>query len=137
VLPVANNGGRAEYTELDTNPLTGNNFYRIKAISTNGLVQYSNIAKVADIRSEYRIAVFPNPVINKTINISFSNQSAGRYNIQLINVLGQIALNKTEMLDAAPQTKKISLGNQLPSGNYQLKIIAPDGKTIVTAIVVY
>jgi hypothetical protein len=46
-------------------------------------------------------------------------------------------LNKTEMLDAAPQTKKISLGNQLPSGNYQLKIIAPDGKTIVTAIVVY
>jgi methionine-rich copper-binding protein CopC len=92
---------------------------------------------VADIRSEYRIAVFPNPVINKTINISFSNQSAGRYNIQLINALGQIALNKTEMLDAAPQTKKISLGNQLPSGNYQLKIIAPDGKTIVTAIVVY
>jgi hypothetical protein len=40
------------------------------------------------------------------------------------------------MLDAAPQTKKIALGNQLPSGNYQLKIIAPDGKTIVTAIVV-
>ena len=137
VLPVANNGGRAEYTEIDTNPLSGNNFYRIKAISTNGLVQYSNIAKVADIRSEYRIAVFPNPVINKTINISFSNQSAGRYNIQLINPLGQIALNKTEMLDAAPQTKKIALGNQLPSGNYQLKIIAPDGKTIVTAIVVY
>jgi hypothetical protein len=136
VLPVANNGGRAEYTELDTNPLSGNNFYRIKAISTNGLVQYSNIAKVADIRSEYRIAVFPNPVINKTINISFSNQSAGRYIIQLINALGQTTLSKSEMLDAAPQTKKIFLGNQLPSGNYQLKIIAPDGKTIVTAIVV-
>jgi hypothetical protein len=136
VLPVANNGGRAEYTELDTNPLSGNNFYRIKAISTNGLVQYSNIAKVADIRSEYRIAVFPNPVINKTINISFSNQSVGRYIIQLINALGQTALSKSEMLVAAPQTKKIFLGNQLPSGNYQLKIIAPDGKTIVTAIVV-
>jgi alpha-tubulin suppressor-like RCC1 family protein len=136
VLPVANNGGRAEYTEIDTNPLSGNNFYRIKAISTNGLVQYSNIAKVADIRSEYRIAVFPNPVINKTINISFSNQSAGRYIIQLINALGQTTLSKSEMLDAAPQTKKIFLGNQLPSGNYQLKIIAPDGKTIVTALVV-
>jgi hypothetical protein len=136
VLPVANNGARAEYTKLDETPLSGNNFYRIKAISTNGLVQYSNIAKVADIRSEYRIAVFPNPVINKTINISFSNQSAGRYIIQLINALGQTALSKSEMLDAAPQTKKIALGNQLPSGNYELKIIAPDGQLIVNKLLI-
>jgi hypothetical protein len=136
VLPVSNNGTRAEYTELDNKPLSGNNFYRIKAISANGLVQYSNIAKVAAVKGEYSISVYPNPLKGKTASISFTNKVPGKYVFQLTNTVNQIVFSSTVTLRDEENTKNIFFGKHLASGNYHLKIVAPNGQTTVTAIFV-
>ncbi|RYE22688.1 MAG: hypothetical protein EOP51_12610, partial [Sphingobacteriales bacterium] len=49
--PTAVNGGSASYVQTDLSPLAADNFYRIKAISLDGQVQYSAIVKVGALRN--------------------------------------------------------------------------------------
>ena len=73
-MPMLNNGGTAIYMFKDEQASENINFYRIKALSQNGIVQYSNIVKVAAIEQNSSITVVPNPVVEKEINIVFNNE---------------------------------------------------------------
>ena len=48
-IPTNNNGGAATYNYVDAKPLVGENYYRVKAISNNGEVQYTSIVKVTPL----------------------------------------------------------------------------------------
>ncbi|MEO8770666.1 MAG: hypothetical protein ABI402_11290 [Ferruginibacter sp.] len=134
--PLANNGSASTYQYNDANPFSGNNFYRIKATGLSGQVQYSAIVKVGPIQESASILVYPNPVDNKTINIHFVNQLAGTYKLQLINKLGQVVYNGSIEIDDANITRSIVMEKSIAAGNYQLIIIAVDGKKSVQQIII-
>ena len=134
--PVANNGGSASYARNDISPLAMDNFYRIKALSVGGQIQYSPIVKVAPLKSIRSITVYPNPVSGKTIQIHMTDAVAGTYSLQLTNKLGQVVYNGTIQVNTGSMVKSVALPNEIASGNYQLNITEPDGtKNILTLMI--
>ena len=134
--PKANNGGTAVYSRIDENPLPEDNFYRIKAISNSGLVQYSSIVKVARLKTQPGIEVYPNPVTDKKINIQFSSQPKGTYQVELINAAGQSVYKNTIELSGSNSTQSIQPDKTIAAGNYKLKITAEDGTANIKQLII-
>ena len=127
--PLYNNGAQADYSYQDASPLFTDCYYRIKAVSQSGLIQYSAKVKVEALNLPPSISVYPIPVINKEMNLLFVNKAKGRYNIQITNNLGQIVYNGEVVVATVMENKKISLVNLKTEGIYQLAIKAQDGST--------
>ncbi len=125
--PLLNNGGGTEYDFTDTKPLNAVNYYRIKAISNNGQVQYSAIVKVAPEKVDASITVYPNPVIDHKIQVQFRNQQPGIYNYDLINTIGQVVYKGRVTVNSEFSSETIDPGTALGKGNYQLRISNESG----------
>ncbi len=134
--PKLNNGKSSGYVYPDQEPLAFDNFYRIKAIGRSGEVQYSSIVKVGKVKGESFIGAYPNPVVNKNLAVSFVNQEAGTYNIQLSNQLGQVMLTKRVFVNSNNSIESIQLDNDLATGNYQLVITTGNGKKISQQVMI-
>jgi hypothetical protein len=55
-----NHGSSTNYSKMDLIPLTGNNFYRIKAIDRNGAFRYTSIALVDMANGKTSMTIYPN-----------------------------------------------------------------------------
>ncbi|RYE13034.1 MAG: T9SS type A sorting domain-containing protein, partial [Sphingobacteriales bacterium] len=116
-------------------PLAADNFYRIKAISLDGQVQYSAIVKVGALRNTAAvIAVHPNPVLNKQMNIAFENQPKGRYTVELIGVNGQVVYQGAIVVNNANFNETVYLNQHLAGGWYQLRVTGQDGTVTSEAV---
>jgi len=103
-------------------------------VPVSGLDNKGNISKQADVSAKTTatkikagISVYPNPVTDKTMNIQFSGQAAGNYNIQLMNNLGQVVYNGTIQLAAADISRSVKLDASIAAGSYQFVVTANDG----------
>lgn len=132
--PIANNGGRADYTQVDISPLAQDNFYRIKAISDIGKVEYSSIVKVGQLKRMPEISIWPNPVTGHKAQLYFSDQPAGRYTVSLVYSNGvQQKITDIEVM-ASISVHSITLPQYLASGIYRLKITGPDNRPVMKTI---
>ena len=96
VAAKTNNGQENKYAETDENIANGINYYRIKAIQTDGSYEYSAIVKIIPSASaESNISVYPNPVTAKQFTLQLNNYKHGDYSVKLINSGGQQVLAKT------------------------------------------
>ena len=127
--------GTTAYSFIDASPLAGVNFYRVKATSANGQVQYSAIVKLssADVKSGFSIQ--PNPVVNKTLHINFQ-QMEGLYSIRLTNKQGATVFTKQITLAAGSQVKDIELGDAVAAGVYSVVLVDAKGKQTVQTVFV-
>lgn len=119
--PMANNGGAYQYLHLDRNPLSMDNYYRIKGISLNGMVQYSPVVLVKAEGSQAVFSVYPNPVKNKTLQLHVSGEAAGEYRILLVNALGQVLHDSKLTVPAGSAVIPVHLKN-ISKGIYYLKL---------------
>jgi hypothetical protein len=126
---AAKNNGTGKYNFIDTDPSTGNNYYRIASVSKDGQISYSSIVKVRMGTFNESISVFPNPVENGIIHLQFLNQQQGKYSIRLISSSGEVILSKN--INHAGNNNKTILSKNLPKGIYQLEIMKPDGSVKV------
>ncbi len=132
--PLVNNGGSAAYPYIDATPLTADNYYRVKALSVGGRVQYSAIVKVAAVNTRGNISVYPNPIESNIVQVVFTNQKAGHYSVQLINSLGQVIYKNKWTLSSGNQTNSIELNKDRASGVYRLQLISDTGVTKVILV---
>ncbi len=126
----------AHYTRLDETPVPGNNFYRIKTISSGGQLQYSQVLKVIMGNKASAISVYPNPLQNNTINLQFSNQPAGKYSVRLTNTSGQLAYTGELNITSNNATEAISVPQLLARGIYQLEVNGPGNAGILQQVIV-
>ena len=137
---ATNNGSGASYSYLDESLLQGVNFFRVKAVSENGLIQYSSIVKVSDNKAAPSISVYPNPVMSGSAQVSFTNKPAGNYQIQLINNNGQVVYNNKWNIQAGNSIRKIENSPQSKQlavpGVYHLRIISEAGESEVMSVMV-
>ena len=126
--PSNNNGGNAQYDLTDEHASANENYYRIKAISNNGHVDYSAIAKVSAIGSERGMGVVPNPVTHKAIHLLLTNQPKGKYSLEIINEAGQVIYKGTITVDNVVETKNISLPKSASAGEYSLILVDEKGE---------
>ena len=132
--PTANNGGRSAYSVKDLSALANDNFYRIKALSLSGLVQYSNIVKVVAYKMTAGINVYPNPVTGRVMQVEFSGQDAGSYELVLINSKGQQQKVSTLTVSGNRSVYPVQLPAVLAAGIYRLQVTGPKNMITIKTI---
>lgn len=85
ITTVAHNDPHLGYY-IDKAPPPGDNYYRLKTISINNSIKYSNIVLIRN--GALDVNVYPNPV-RQTLYISVKNTSAKNYLVELRNAVGQ------------------------------------------------
>ena len=123
----ANNQAANNYSWTDAYPASGSDYYRIKSTSIDGKITYSAVMKIFIAKEISLLKVFPNPVINNTINLQLVNQPAGTYEIRLINSFGQAVLSKQILHPGGTAVETIRPQQIVPKGLYQLEINKPGG----------
>ncbi len=129
------------YSKTDLGPLAGDNYYRIKATRKDGVLVFSDVIKVAALPApafdgKGMIAVYPNPVTGKRMNIRLANQETGKYQLQLINTLGQVVFSNEVSVDGNDNKRQVQLGSSVTPGQYKLSITAPSGEKTTQTIFV-
>lgn len=84
-----------QYSFLDTDVWTGDNYYRLKMVDFDGKHEFSNAINITiegvaspDAKT-YILSVYPNPTDSKTRVEMFVNESRADFEIKVTNILGQ------------------------------------------------
>jgi len=132
---TAENNLTGSYKFNDNNYLNGVAYYRIKGIANNGKIIYSSIVKVNSTKLETAINVFPNPVQNRTFNVSLNDLPADTYTIQVSNSIGQVLYNKQIVYTGGNNITTVQ-SNKLPyNAVCFVKVISKD-QTYTTTVLV-
>ena len=123
------------YLFTDITNGSGTNYYRVKATSTTGQVQYSNTVKIVDSNINPVIAVRPNPIVNKTMCISFDNL-VGNYTLKLISKQGATVYKAQITVSFIKEVKNIAIGNGVAAGLYDLVLVNKAGKSLIQKVFV-
>ena len=126
---TAKNTATASYSTTDNNVVT-TTYYRIKAVSTTGAVNYSNIAKLTTNNSPL-ITVYPNPLVGKTLNVQVANVAAGKYVVSIYNVLGEKVVEQAISHNGGSTTHALTINNTLARGIYSVTIREASSNQIV------
>ena len=100
-------------------------YYRIKIVSTTGVVSYSSVVRVKK-QSISSLSVYPNPFISD-IKIHVSSSCATESNIKIFSSTGSYVINKTVNLTKGDNYITINSLLPLQSGTYLIKFSTADG----------
>ncbi|MEO5892864.1 MAG: T9SS type A sorting domain-containing protein [Ferruginibacter sp.] len=131
------NGAVRGYSWVDNSPVTGNNFYRVKSVDLDGSKKYSLVVKVTRVKANAgSITIYPNPIKGNMVNLQFTNQSTGIYQVRLINNNGQVVYTGRLPVNSNNISQTIFTRKKLSGGIYQLEIKAPDNTINVQQAIV-
>ena len=133
-VPALNAASIQSYQFKDPANRTGDHFYRIKAVNRAGSTFYSSVAKASIEIPEADISVYPNPVVNKTLQILFRSQLQGKYHVQLIANNGTVQTLPSVQVSGMHMIVPVDLPRQTATGIYRIKITCPDNRVIVKTI---
>jgi len=109
------------YSYTDNNIV--NSYYRIKAIYSDGTLNYSNTVKLTTNNSPLTtINVYPNPLVGRKLNLSFDNVEAGKYIVSITNTLGQKVAEKELNHSIGISVHPLTLDKNLATGVYNVSI---------------
>jgi hypothetical protein len=132
-----NNGAlEQQYSQLDLNPLPGNNFYRIKVVEKDGKTSYSNVVLVVNGSISAVIKVQPNLISSSHAGIQFTNVSAGKYELSLISLSGQRLWKHNVQHGGGSAYYNLWLPTILPNGIYIMQITNDEGMNFSQRIMI-
>ena len=132
---TANNVNNSGYTYTDNQATRGADYYRIKAISNDGTIQYSSVAKVFIGDSKEGISIYPNPIVGKEVNVILNNIEAGNYAVAMYNSAGKEVMVQNLAHAGGSVTTTVELPANLSTGVYQLRLIG-NGRNYVETVIV-
>ena len=135
IQPVTgNNGGSASYNWIDNYPATGNNFYRIRCVGIGGDITNSPVINVKTGSGIGDISIYPNPVINNTIALQFTDMAKGVYQLRLLGSSGEVVFTKAINHTGSNSAQTVLLGSGIARGNYYLEISGPGDLKITKGV---
>ena len=81
--------GINNYNFTDLNPVTGNNFYRLKMIDIDGKFSYSSVIAIRISDAAFKLSAYPNPA-NNISTLVFNSAAAEKYVIDMTDQSGKI-----------------------------------------------
>jgi hypothetical protein len=108
-------------------------YYRIKSIDKDGQATYSKIILVAKgVADSSSFSVMPNPVEGIYINVQFSQQPAGVYQLKFLSANGQVLEQHITRHPGGSARYQIGLPGNMRKGYYKVLITGPgfQGKTV-------
>ena len=128
-----NTSSTKSYLFNDAQRGSGSYSYRIKATSTTGQIQYSDVVKIIEGDNKPAFAVRPNPVENKTLRIIFENME-GDYLLRLVSKQGATVFNSQTTISSSKEVKNIVVDSNFATGVYELILTNNAGKSFVQTI---
>jgi Zn-dependent metalloprotease len=126
---IGNNTLKSSYRFIDTNPLQGSNYYRLRQTDFDDKVNLSRIIEVnAGIANTSKF--FPNPVTGQ-LSVEIPDKTANQINVQILNVSGRVVMTKhsVEVINGIISCDL----SQLPVGIYQV-ILSAGGRKYQTSV---
>lgn len=109
------------YYYLDTEPLEGNNFYRLQMNNINNTNEYSNIVLLVYKKDGQSLALFPNPAQDElTLQYSLDAKASMR----ITDIKGSLITYKE--LESGSNTVQIPVSH-LAQGEYLLQVVSESG----------
>jgi hypothetical protein len=130
VQAAGNSASLLHYSTIDSNPLQGTSYYRLKQVDFDGSNSVSKIVPVHFIKDqkEFAFLLYPNPAAGKT-NLSFYNAPKGQtIDITVYDISGKTIYTTATTLDKSEDTFSIDLSRTLPAGMYMV-VIRSDNQT--------
>jgi len=112
---------------------TGNNVYNSSDLANANLLYDTKLTTnktISEVKGNYPVSVFPNPVVNKAFTLQLDNVNAGNYNIVLTDPAGRNILSRALTVNAKGQKENISFARASSSGVYLIKLTGADGKVV-------
>ncbi len=78
------------------------------------------------------ITVYPNPVTNGLVKISFAEQPAGKYKVELLDVSGRLIQSNQVNIGSNMQIEEVRIPRSLSGGSYLLKVTGMNNSVSVT-----
>lgn len=82
----------------------------------------------AETLSTNRIAVYPNPVSDGLVKLSFTDLPAGRYQVQLLDMAGKLISSEERIISNKMQIEELRLPGVLGKGTYLVKVFNEENK---------
>ncbi|HMO61415.1 MAG TPA: T9SS type A sorting domain-containing protein [Ferruginibacter sp.] len=128
----AKNISGSVYNFTDELPAAGNNFYRLKTISANGLIEYSHIVKVNFARTASAWTITPNPAEGYA-SLLYTADAAKNIMIKVSDIAGRTV--SAAAYNVYPGSNRLILaGRQLASGTYLVTVM--DGGKASSAVLI-
>ena len=126
-----NSNSSKNYSFIDSNPLSGNIWYRLKQIDTDGKYKYSEVIELKNrLSKEYILKQnYPNP-FNPTTVISYSIPKSSNVSIKVFDVLGNLILTLVNQNQETGSYKVNFDASSLSNGIYFYKISAGEFTSI-------
>lgn len=115
---------RGNYFFQDKYPTKGDNFYRVKATSLNGQVQYSAVVQVKDKINKGHF--YSTLETGKKLNLFFSGMPEATYNILVISMNGRLFYSQKHTIRFAEAMKTVDM-QTAPAGMYIVVASSEDG----------
>jgi hypothetical protein len=107
-----------KYNYVDSNPLSGKSYYRLKQTDLDGSVNFSDIRMVTFDGSESEVTAYPNPVTNGKISIDFHIAPESPTHVTVYDTMGKIILQN--VIAEGISTYSMDMSNT-PTGVYVIK----------------
>ncbi len=131
------NSAYNSYSWIDDNPFNGINFYRIKSVCRDGSKKNSLIIKVTYGKTGAGyITIYPNPIEGNMVNLQFTNQPTGIYQVRMINNNGQVVYSGRLHISSGNISQTLFTDKKLAGGIYQLEIKAPNNTVYIRKAIV-
>jgi Secretion system C-terminal sorting domain len=113
---------KTSYNYTDNNA-AGKTYYRLKMISANGIVTYSNVLVFNNTeKAGTAFKVYPTTV-NDNATISVTATAASQAQLQVFDMNGRVVMQRPIALQQGANTITVNGFSQLPSGNYVAGIL--------------
>ncbi len=86
---------------------------------------------ISEIKGSKGIVVYPNPVSNGMLKLSFADQPAGKYQVQLMDMSGKLISAQEVNISNKVQVEEFILPALIGKGNYLLRIANENNKISV------
>ncbi len=112
------------YTWTDNNVPSNLFYYRIKAVSLDGEIDYSTVVVVTRTKStQVDLQVYPNPVSKGSVNLSVTNSTAGNYVLRVINSQGNLVQIKQLIIPVSGSfVQSVALPPGTAAGLYYIQL---------------
>jgi hypothetical protein len=120
VKAAGNSNVAKNYTFTDAAPLSGVNYYRLKAVDNAGLASLSKVVAVNFSDKSNNPSVFPNPASDVSrVNVNASEAST--MDIQVTDLTGRVLISQNVAVEKGANLLPLNISN-LVSGAYLVKI---------------
>jgi len=122
--------GQVNYSYTDKNVLTGKRYYRLKTITADGAVDYSEVLVVLSKAAPMPLQLY-NAVGSSRPMLRLGATETGQASIEVYDMMGRLVCRQTTMLQRGSNLIAIQLPPAF-SGMYAVRLLRPGFATLIT-----